>query len=127
MSNIDTLLNSFIKMVNKFDFSVGLTLTIGGQTISGNLISYKSYFQKTSEEFKNVSDGDFVNKILSDRFASFSKEAEAEEESEIELDSPFIHLSDAVIINDNKDIALGLWRGKISSIDGFTIAKVYSD
>ncbi|MCQ9186327.1 hypothetical protein KMT30_46300, partial [Streptomyces sp. IBSBF 2953] len=47
----DWLLQWFTKFVNNTQLQIGITLTVGGNLISGTLISHQTYFEQLALDF----------------------------------------------------------------------------
>jgi hypothetical protein len=102
---------------------MGITLTVGGALISGNLISAQAYFQRVIESVTNVSKPgenpgvDAVTELLKARTPLGGGPIAAQ----------YIHLRDARIYNGGSDPLPtngSNWRGKIASVDGFSLGRI---
>ena len=121
---VDWLLQWFVKLVGSLNIEIGVTLTIGGRVISGNLISHQAYFDKLAED-------------VSAPFAKTASEETAETMKNLilaykpgapeegEPAPQYLHLKDCQFFNNGVQHAgTGpLWRGKISAVDGFTLGR----
>ncbi|MFS2161047.1 gas vesicle accessory protein GvpU [Pseudomonas sp. Pseusp122] len=122
---IDWLLQWLVKFVANTKVEMGITLSVGGNLVSGHLISHDAYFEQLAEDisapfgkFHNGTDASMKEMIL-----SFKPGESAE-------DTPafhFIHLKDCKTYSTNQDPiceAGVLWRGRIAAVDGFTIGRI---
>lgn len=118
----DVILSSFVFAANSKEaqLEMGVTLNVGGTIVSGILIGYNKYLESIKLQFDQKPGGEFVASFM-DKFLSAVEEEKIEEEDVV---LPiYIHLKDARFftpgnnpIPNNGGI---LWRGKLSSIDGF--------
>ena len=128
--SVEPILDFFISMSNKNtekSAMFGITLTVGGTLISGDIISGSQYFDKLSKQFhdgyklENNTKADETFKLM---FNSFKKTNEIKEELEINhihLDNIRIYQSSNQPIPNHDGV---LWRGKVSDIQGFTFGKL---
>jgi len=123
----DWILRRLIGMVNRLPDSirmeVPITLTVQGLVITGLLISRNEYHQETARQ-------------ISDWFSGFQEEQQARVSKEVQqafdesLKTPehdYLHLRGARICYPSSLSPVQvevLWRGKISSVDGFWLAEV---
>ncbi len=127
---VDWLLARFVAMAD-IGLHVGLTLSVGGQQISGTLIGGRAYFEKLgglleSANFSGMEEGfskDFA-KLFSDYKEIYPEISKAKLDS---ANKPsFIHLSDALYFLEGNPLTTTrvLWRGKLSEIDGFSLGSM---
>ncbi|HEY2492066.1 MAG TPA: hypothetical protein VGI33_04010 [Paenibacillus sp.] len=124
----DDLLATLVFRSNNetLDLDLTVTLTVGGTLISGQLVSGKTYCDGVAGMINNTG---ISGRRLSEFFTDFGKERYADndgdydEDGEIQLPS-YIHLKGARVIVGN--LNLGWWRGKLTSVDGFTIGEIYN-
>lgn len=125
----DWLLQWLVRSSNRASISIGITLSVGGSIISGKLIPHSVYFAKLAEAFSapfrqgTVHDADELHDII----MGFDVTPEPESPEE---DAPFqfLHLENARTYLGTSSSIPGepgaLWRGKISSVDGFTLGLI---
>lgn len=116
----DWFLQSLSNLTNTAGITFSITLSINGQTISGTLIGGKEYFEKFAESFSTAWPLDNKEEIEK----SFSKPAELYQikDGKDELSTTdYIHLKDAQIQSGNNICHSNLWRGKVSSVCGFSL------
>lgn len=116
----DWLLQWVVDFVSRTDLEIGITLTIGGNLVSGRLISHKKYFEVLSEDLSKAFEavGSEPAKAIKDLFASF---VPAEHAGEEEPSPQYLHLRESRVFTSSGGpiSSVGaLWRGKISSVDG---------
>ncbi|MGX9133957.1 gas vesicle accessory protein GvpU [Rummeliibacillus sp. JY-2-4R] len=121
----DVVLQTFNHLANKITgFQADITLNINGTIISGTLISNDEYRERLIQSLKekglyNISaeNGEDLEKFL-------TKIKKVDEEIE---NYKFINLLNAQFLLSNGHsfpLANGfLWRGKIESVDGFTLGQ----
>jgi hypothetical protein len=119
---IDWLLQWLVKFVANTKVEMGITLSVGGNLVSGQLISHDAYFEQLAEDisapfsqFNNGTEASMKEMILSFRPGESADDTPA---------FHFIHLKDCkTYSNDQNPICAAgvLWRGKIASVTGFTI------
>jgi hypothetical protein len=141
--SIDWFLQDLVNMANKWGLEIGITLNIGGSLISGIIISGDKYFKEfallfrsgfSNPKFENVGEKLEAYIFEYSKIYAFQEETEKNEKGKKESEDnkqkgpSFIHLSNARIyshsgepIPKNNSV---LWRGKISSVDGFSLGKL---
>lgn len=125
----DYLLSSLIAMAES-GASMGITLHINGTIITGNLISQKQYAEGVVNSLREPMENAF--KMHSDSILdAFSRVGEmpngrpSEEGGPIQFE--FIHLSEAKLFAGTNLIPTDdgvLWRGKLTSVDGFSFGRL---
>jgi len=129
---VDWFLRILVSMANSTP-GVGLpiVLTVRGLVISGELISGKTYHEQFAQEmgtsFRSILDDDAVARIEE----GYSRPAHLYD-SEASLKTiVFIHLRNAKIFGPGQQpIPSGqgmLWRGRLSSVDGFSWGQLRGD
>jgi len=113
----------------------GITLLIGGTLVTGTLISASRYFEMTAIDYERK-DGEPENNIFAntirDRAKRIQKTFELQSEvepadDEVDVGPSYIHLKNAHYVTGGNIIPANgsvLWRGKISSVDGFHIGRL---
>jgi hypothetical protein len=119
--SVDPLLLNFVRRVNlDHDRSgVGIGLCVHGKTVTGTMISVYAWQQMLfGFDEDDAVDGEDVRLI---RAALANEEAVHQAEAAVGLDTPprFLHLRDAVIIEGNCRLNIGLWRGHLNAIDAW--------
>jgi hypothetical protein len=119
----DFLLQHLVSIANTTGLSMGVTLTVGGVTISGQLTGGEEYFALLKEAMltstSNIEGvGEAFGKI-------FDKYAEIYTTPPEETDLPtFIHLKQAKMYLPGQAPMPSnglLWRGRISTVAGFSL------
>jgi hypothetical protein len=124
--NIDWLLQKLVCNVDINDgLEIGITLQVSGMLVSGSLTGGKEYYK----EFTRFHSGCFSDPSVSSKVAAdFGSHAGIFENDPASITDDFflpqfIHLKNAKFINTSgRPISSNsgiLWRGKISSVDGF--------
>ncbi|MED1600480.1 MULTISPECIES: gas vesicle accessory protein GvpU [Alkalihalophilus] len=122
MSNAqDSILEYFVHAANKHDFSLNITLNVGGAMVTGTMISAKEYFSLLSEKFEGGND---ISNHLSEQLKQAGESAKGDEETP----ASFIHLNEAQVYCGDREPTPSegevLWRGKLSEVDGFFLGKI---
>lgn len=124
----DWMLQWFTEFVTTRDSSVSLelplTLTVGGNLISGKLISEAAYFDQLATDFSGA-----MPEASREAAKEMIKRLQPAPAAEDENSTPrqFLHMRDAHVFTDASKpiVSQGvLWRGKISSIEGFTLGTI---
>lgn len=108
---------------------VPLTLNVQGLTISGICIGSHEYMNQMLGVFKRVywEVGEDVSQALIDRAKKHYPSSE-EVLRKGQITKHYVHLADARIVSPGGEPIPGnegvLWRGKISSVDGFFIGQM---
>lgn len=132
-ARVDWFLQSLVEMVNGSTSSVsfGVTLSVGGVLVSGDLVGGQHYFDGFGAEFAQ----NFDEKAAKSAKESFSKLGEiyrqggsdesASGKAGTSAGPSYIHLKNARFFrSDGKPLSgsKGVWwRGKLSAVDGFTL------
>ncbi|BAP43993.1 gas vesicle protein [Pseudomonas sp. 21LCFQ02] len=123
---IDWLLQWLVRFVVSTKVELGVTLSVGGNLLSGHLVSHDAYFDQLAEElaapfgqFHNGTDQSMKEMIL-----SFKPGELAEDDNHA---FHFIHLKDAKTYSSDQSPICEtgvLWRGRIAAVDGFSIGRI---
>ena len=122
MSSEDELLEYLIKILEETEAGVGLTLCVNGLIIAGDMISSKKYFDKISTFYPSLTERGFpimqqIKQFLQQKGKSGE---ERNNPKHIHLDNVVIYPSDP-----QQPFGVNLWRGKLSSVDGFSLGYGY--
>jgi len=122
---IDWLLQFLVKFVVTTPVEIGITLSVGGNLVSGQLISHDAYFKQLAQDLATpLSQFEAgVDESMKQIILSFTPGESADNTTAFH----FIHLKDSKTYpsDQNPICAEGvLWRGKIASVDGFTIGQL---
>ena len=131
---VDCFLQSLVSIVNDESASIPITLSVGGLLISGDMIGGKTYFDEFARQFKdgfrNVSSEtastiEEAFKRLGDVYDPIQKESQGSDP----IPKPhLVHLRDAQIYQSGASPAPSekgvLWRGRLESVDGFSLGRV---
>lgn len=125
----DWFLQSIIETAIAAGVEIGMTVTVGGTTVSGILINGKKYFEELGDllEGSSRAEGD-MQSVLGSAWRKFTAIYEKPEDSDdswqpspaayIHLKNAFFHAPGQSRMPSNTGV---LWRGKLSAIDGFSI------
>lgn len=126
--NVDPLIQWIVDDANRTNNEHPVTFTVGGNLVSGILVSADAYFEQLAVDFSafyetvNGSDEHIKKKVLSFKLNLIDSNAVAPP-------AQFVHLKNAeTFTSSGRPILSGgsLWRGKISSIDGFSLNRISS-
>jgi hypothetical protein len=137
--NDDGFLRMLVRFCNETGAGIGITVHAGGTIVSGTLISDTEYYQLLAERVRTAlpddeSAEDFAGGV--DRFARLIAGDDGKEEANGEKDpadqkvkstrgTSYLHLKDASIGPSLAELSPDervLWRGRLSSIDGWMLA-----
>ncbi|KAF6561971.1 hypothetical protein G9G63_20170 [Paenibacillus sp. EKM202P] len=115
----DFTLENLVRIVNA-GLIIGITLTVGGNIITGNMISGKEYMNSITETFENINE---QGETLASMYRSYANTIYASEDAS-EWDVEFLHLKDAIILQGTTRLEVDLWRGKINAVDGYSFGYI---
>ncbi|SIQ75323.1 hypothetical protein SAMN05880590_1079 [Rhizobium sp. RU35A] len=132
INDADWFLRSTIENIISQGVEIGITLTVNGVIISGMLIGGKKYFEELSKTMKAASRApDDISDALGDSWKQFTAIYEKPEDAPEDWQPGpvgYIHLKNARFYAPGQAPIPGnqgvLWRGKLSSVDGFTIGSL---
>jgi hypothetical protein len=129
--SVDWYLQNLVALVNDTPIEFGITLFVGGVTISGQLVSGKKYFETFAKEFSDAYPGSAeTQENLRQAFASHAAIYDRKDGDEVAPPPHFIHLincrcfSPGGVLPSNRGV---LWRGKINAVSGFSLGTLSSD
>jgi hypothetical protein len=128
MNDNDELLEFLLRKVEETGIGAGITLCFTGSIITGNLVKSKIYYDKMIEMYdfdksqltaKNQDELDKWNGYYSE-YVAFINELKKQADPQ---NLKYIHLEHVTFRNVNSNILTQaiVWRGKLSSVDGFSI------
>jgi hypothetical protein len=128
--NLDGFLQYFVRLVNRSGLEIGITLNVSGLTISGQLISSKSYFEGLIQEMSSANTDNQVKLAFQEAFRKIGGiySQMDDEDDENQTFPTYIHLRNAKmllaggqIIRTHRGV---LWRGRLSEVDGFCLGSM---
>jgi len=127
----DEVLEYLVQKTEETGIGMTVTLSMNGLIISGQIIRSKQYYEEMSNfldsgEIKSTNEQDiktFSNYIES--YKQFIEQIKIQSQTKISGNPKYIHLSNATIQPSDSEYSIPapLWRGKLSSVDGFSIGK----
>ncbi len=128
MKDNDEILEFLIRKVEETGIGAGMTLCMNGSILTGNLIKSKIYYDKMIEMYdfdnsqltaKNQEEMDKWN----DYHAEYVDLINELKKQDNQQNLKYIHLEHVTFRNVNSNILTQaiVWRGRLSSIDGFSI------
>lgn len=127
----DWLLESTIQYLVNQGAELTITLTVGGAYVTGTLTSGKRYFEELGKAVATASqDPDDMAEWLGETWKGYASLYEKPDDAPDEWQPhpvAYVHLRNARYIAPGgaqmPDIPI-LWRGKLSSIDGFSLGAI---
>lgn len=123
---VDWVLQWLSGFINDANLRMGVTLTVGGNMITGTLIPHETYFERLATDISTpfAETDPEAQKALYNRFVDFGKPVDPAIES---LPNQYIHLDNARVHTGGNQILPSkgtLWRGKLSAVDGFILGEL---
>ena len=122
----DWLLQWLVTFSGQTSTSIGVTLTVGGSLISGELISHAAYFQSLAEDFSGAFKK--FEGVDADQVKSMILAFDQKVSPEVKIPAPqYLHLRNARVFAGSTGAITSsgnLWRGKITSVEGFTLGAI---
>lgn len=137
--NTDSILQDALYLINLHrQFYFDITLTVKGTIITGQLVSERLYLEQWTHKLHKVDGYNLTRKIrvtttdqkdeIETKLTAFRQEHKGllnDIDSQIQESSLFIHIRNAQIkAGDGQVIEYALWRGVISSIDGYVLGEL---
>ena len=131
-TNRDWFLSELIRMANATQSEFGITLSVSGLIVSGNVISGVKYFESFAENFQVFAgdDEEFQSQLkeyILDMGSVYKTSADEEKEYGPETLPQFIHLSSAKFYKNGVGPLPSngmLWRGNLDEVSGFTLGRL---
>ncbi|UVC19231.1 hypothetical protein IHQ72_33200 [Mesorhizobium onobrychidis] len=127
----DWFLQNLVDLVNHTGVSIGITLTVGGVLVSGQLTSGKKYFEEFGKTFAGgFKDGDpefiaYLEKVYSQYGDIYAPSKSKGEHKEL---PSYVHLKDVHIFSaPGRPIPTedgNWWRGRICEVQGFMLGSL---
>jgi hypothetical protein len=128
----DEILEHFVQRVEETGVGKSLTLCVNGLIVVGNIISSKNYYDKMSALYdklqivtKDQSQIELTDKEI-EHYKQFMDELKSKH-TEKQTSDRYLHLDEVEIYPSDvlSTPFLGnVWRGKLSSIDGFFLGRI---
>lgn len=120
----DWMLQTLVEWANN-GVKLPITVTVGAGFITGTLVSGKEYIEYIEKVYFPTSHGE-TSDTLSQVFNYWKQPYEPGYEEENNLGRFYIHLKDAKLFNNGAFVPNDgtYWRGRISSIDGFSLGEL---
>jgi hypothetical protein len=125
----DYFLQALVDLVNSSKISFGISLTVGGFLVSGNLISGKMYFDGVASEMAGAyKDHEGASEAMKTYFSNFGRIYDNYSDEKNRTLPVFIHLSEAKFFHNagapfpgNRGV---FWRGRVSCVSSFVLGKL---
>ena len=122
---VDWLLQWLCGFVNGTNLNIGITLTVGGNMITGTLIPHQAYFERLAKDLSTpfAAASPEAQKTMHERILGFNPP----EDPETKLPVQYIHLDNARVHSGGHQILPDkgtLWRGKLAAVEGFILGEL---
>jgi len=120
----DAFLQRLVHLVNTTTIELDVTLTLGGNVITGRLIGGKRYHQEFASVIADAWPTEDSRQGIRDAFSSWAELYEKPEEL-AQRPPQYIHLRDAYYVTQDAQFPrVGmLWRGRINAVSGFALGR----
>lgn len=105
-----------------------VTLTLSGQTVSGQLVSGARFFGGLADRYRDLpvdpaqpGDHEPVSTVIARSFDESVGDYRANSDDDEYVEPAFIHLADATVRHGQSVLPLPLWRGRLTSIVGWAL------
>jgi hypothetical protein len=128
----DHIFELLVHVANTTDVEMAITLHVHGQLITGRLISGATFWSECARELREDATGH--EELVETMAANMDRVAEEYRESygeggidDAEPMTAFIHLRDARTFTGQVPTPKSgaLWRGRLASVDGFTLGELH--
>ena len=123
---MDDMLERLVNSVEKGDLKLGITIQVSGLLVSGILVNRKEFMQLLAQAFrKGTSDENRISEDVYEGFLAGAGEVQDEMKQRAGRASreplQYLHLRDVEIYDASTRIRLVFWRGRLESVDAWTI------
>jgi hypothetical protein len=119
----DELLVSMVHTVNTQNAAISITVSCGGQLVSGRLAPARDYLVAFRETIVDAAQRH--GEEIPDQALAKNDSPESAISGRQSREPQYIHIKDATIWpTSGVSIACGWWRGKLSAVDGFFIGEL---
>jgi hypothetical protein len=131
--NNDDILLALVTLANEKTMTIGITLSVGGILISGELASGKDYLEVMGDQLASAFQGLSEQSVETIRagFKDLANRLYTPGTNSDEVKTEYIHIRNArYYIPGNEPIPTTSaiwWRGRLECVDGFTIGKFQND
>lgn len=125
----DNELEGLVNVANTVGLGMSMTLVTNGAVVSGNLIGYSQFWNETADLFEgmDVTDKDAAAGVraLAESYRKQAQEGLAYDEDDDEARWPprYVHLKDAWVHDGAKYVNVGLWRGRMALVVGWSFGQ----
>ncbi|MBD0269417.1 MAG: hypothetical protein ICV77_14135 [Cyanobacteria bacterium Co-bin8] len=129
-NSMDRAIRAFAAIPERTSLQIGITLCVHGMIISGFLISEDAYFQGLAERISEIKEApDETKQTLTEFVSQLHEGLKAQTgNTENQLLPEYIHLREAKMYPSQgkgmPSYGEALWRGRISSVDGFSLGEI---
>jgi hypothetical protein len=128
---IDSFLADQVRQVNQIGHEVSITLTVGGNVVTGLLASGREYYKTFGQQYADAlrrtgldeSKAKDIQKSYEDMGTRIYGKKSEEADSHDDVPVAFIHIKNARICSGTQwfEVPGGWWRGRLTSVDGFVL------
>lgn len=119
---LDVLLDSTLGTREDGGGSFSLTVTLGGQVVSGTAISRGEWMDSVASQYDQAGGGDFIRKAFDMVQGQIVEEQERREAADLPTGARgFLHMRDVRVGNGGGWADLRYWRGSLSDVTGWSL------
>ncbi len=127
----DPELVQMIALINKFGISMSARVFVSAGVVSGELVSISSFYEGLAESIQSDEsvEVDPVSSALASVYRSQAEEFRREAaDKDLDLGLRHLHVKDAWMFSPgSKPLEIGLWRGRLASISGWSLGSYVRD
>jgi hypothetical protein len=116
----DDVLEALVDVVNTGDFTLGLTVSLGGQTVTGDLCGGAEYFARAAELYEGIAGDNVVASGLAKALRERGQDYPIPEEQAARTSTVYFHMVDAAISGNSTPV----FRGRLAAVDGWTFGRL---
>lgn len=119
-------LSNFAEVGIKF----GITLTVGGTAITGQIIAGRTFAKLMADQIHSATSGlesEGIGAHIASIYEAIQSSLAVPEPRPSDWAPPpsdFVHLEDATIFHGGDETRLGLWRGRLSEVQGYSFGEL---
>ena len=132
-SDQDEFLTRLVGLANRKGLGIGVVLQVHGTVVKGELCSATDYWSELAEQVGHLDAPTELAVTARDKMATDFKAIGASLRKRLEHDESaphvpiHIHLRNAVVLVGASKLDAPLWRGRLASVDGFSLDRKQDD
>lgn len=123
----DNELEGLVNVANRIGLGMSMTLVTNGAVVSGNLIGYSQFWNETANRFEgmDISDENAAAGVraLAESYRERAEEGLADDQDDSPWPPRYVHLNDAWVHDGAKYVNVGLWRGRLALVVGWSFGQ----